>query len=219
MSLKDDPQHRLLDAAGQVFADKGFEGASVREICQRAEVNIAAVNYYFRDKERLYIEAVKSACRQQEESVPLPAWTPGTPARQKLRDFIHTLARRMLDRNHSATWQRQLIMRELAQPTEACTEWVRDHIRPSCEVLSGILAELLPDMPEGKRRLSAFSIVGQIVFHSLARPIVALLAGAEEYRTYDPALLAEHITEFSLNALGLGGGGRKPAGRRRHSKS
>ena len=61
MSSPDDPRRRLLETAGQIFAEKGFDGATVREICRRAGVNIAAVNYYFRDKEQLYIEAVKSA--------------------------------------------------------------------------------------------------------------------------------------------------------------
>src|SRR5438552_12326711 len=63
MVAKDVTQTRLLEVAGQVFAEKGFDGATVREICQRADANIAAVNYYFRDKEKLYIEAVKSACQ------------------------------------------------------------------------------------------------------------------------------------------------------------
>jgi AcrR family transcriptional regulator len=73
MSSKDDTQQRLLEAAGQVFAERGYEAATVREICQRADVNIAAVNYYFRDKERLYIEAVKSACRSESEKHRCPS--------------------------------------------------------------------------------------------------------------------------------------------------
>src|SRR6516165_11059323 len=119
MPAPDDTQDRLLEAAGQVFAEKGYEGATVREICRRAEVNIAAVNYYFRDKERLYIEAVKSACRRQAEQYPLPDWPPGTPAATKLRDFIHAFVRRMTN-GGQAEWQRQLFLREMAHPTAAC---------------------------------------------------------------------------------------------------
>ena len=59
----DDARTRMLNAAGPIFADKGFAAATVREICQQAEVNLAGVNYYFGDKERLYIETVKSAHR------------------------------------------------------------------------------------------------------------------------------------------------------------
>ena len=56
----DDTRERLLEAASRVFAEKGYEKATVREICTAAKVsNLAAVNYYFGDKERLYIESVK----------------------------------------------------------------------------------------------------------------------------------------------------------------
>jgi AcrR family transcriptional regulator len=202
MPAPDDTQDRLLEAAGQVFAEKGYEGATVREICKRAEVNIAAVNYYFRDKERLYIEAVKSACQRQAEQFPLPPWPTGTPAPTKLREFIHTFVRRMVDGGQSQ-WQRQLFLREMAQPTAACGELVRDVIRPNAEMLGQILHELLPHVPESQRWLIGFSIVGQCLLYRLAQPVVAMLVGDEAHRALDAALLADHITQFSLAALGL----------------
>jgi AcrR family transcriptional regulator len=201
MTAPDDPQERLLDAAGQVFAEKGYEGATVREICRRADANIAAVNYYFRDKERLYIEAVKSACQRQAQQFPLPDWPPGTQAAAKLRDFIHAFVRRMTN-GGQAEWQRQLFLREMAHPTAACAELVRDVIRPNAEVLGQILGELLPDAPESQRWLIGFSIVGQCLFYRLAQPVVAMLMGDEAHRALDADRLAEHITQFSLKALG-----------------
>src|SRR5579872_5106759 len=78
---------RLLEAAGEIFAEKGFKGATVREIIDRAGVNIAAVNYYFRDKERLYIETVKHAACGEPEDMRLE-WSPATSPVVKLRDFI-----------------------------------------------------------------------------------------------------------------------------------
>jgi AcrR family transcriptional regulator len=198
----DDPRQRLLAAAGEVFAEKGFEGATVREICQLAEVNIAAVNYYFRDKESLYIEAVKECCRSQNEKFPLPEWPMVLAAPEKLRIFIRTLVSRMLD-PQLPPWHRRLFLREMAQPSRACAELVQNQIRPSATMLGQILEELLPEAPERQRYLIAFSIVGQCLFHRIAQPIVSLLVGEEEYRSYDPQLLADHIAHFSLAALGL----------------
>ena len=49
-----DTEKRLLEAAGEVFAEFGYRAATVRQICEKAGANIAAVNYYFGDKEKLY---------------------------------------------------------------------------------------------------------------------------------------------------------------------
>jgi AcrR family transcriptional regulator len=202
MSPKDETQYRLLDAAGRIFADKGFEGTTVREICQQAKVNIAAVNYYFRDKERLYIEAVKHACRQDTERVPLPEWPAGIPAETRLRDFIRTIANRMIG-NDRPRWHTQLILREMTHPTAACSEWVQEQIRPTSKVLGAILKDLLPGASDRTISLTAFSIMGQILFHKVFKPIVTLLVGQEESSAYDAELLAAHIARFTLGALGL----------------
>src|SRR5687768_7963284 len=84
-------KQRLLDAAEKIFADKGFEGASVEEITRRAGANRAAVSFHFGGKERLYIETVKYAHRCCHEGVPFPDWLAGTPAAERLRGFIRTM--------------------------------------------------------------------------------------------------------------------------------
>ena len=68
----DDPRERILSAAGCEFAERGYDAATIRDICAAAAVNIAAVNYYFGDKRRLYIESVKHAHESRVRQVPLP---------------------------------------------------------------------------------------------------------------------------------------------------
>ena len=53
--VSQDTKARIIEAAGQVFANKGFEAATIREICRLAQVNLAAINYHFGDKQRLYV--------------------------------------------------------------------------------------------------------------------------------------------------------------------
>ena len=52
-------RRQLLEAAGEVFAEAGYRDATVREICRRAGANIAAINYHFGDKEKLYAEVLR----------------------------------------------------------------------------------------------------------------------------------------------------------------
>jgi AcrR family transcriptional regulator len=207
MADSDDPRHRLLEAAGEIFAERGFEGATVRRIIERAGVNIAGVNYYFRDKERLYIEAVKHAACGPPGAP--PDWPAGTPPAVKLRDFIRQMVRNLFDPNRPA-WHARLMMREMAQPTSACAELVRDYIRPRAVVLEGIVRELLPpETPRWRRLMTCFSVVGQILFYVSHKPVLELLAGPEAVRHFDEATVAEHITEFSLQALGVSAAARK----------
>ena len=89
----------------------------MREICQAAGVNLAAINYYFGDKERLYIETVKRAHEMRVQQVPLPRWSADTPPSIKLRGFIETLVTRMVGLEE-APWQARLMLREILQPTK-----------------------------------------------------------------------------------------------------
>ena len=199
----DDTRAKLLDAAGEVFAANGFQAATVREICGRAGTNLAAVNYHFGDKERLYVEAVKHAqCSGEEES--FPQWPADTPPPVKLREYIHRMLAGFLD-HRRPVWHARLMAREMADPTEACVALVDSYIRPSYELLNRILAELLPpETSAADRHLIAFSIVGQCVHFKIHRPIAVHLVGEEEYATYDVARLADHVARFSLAALGHG---------------
>ena len=54
-------RERLLLTASMIFAEKGYHEATIAEICQQAETNIAAVNYHFQDKENLYLQAWRHA--------------------------------------------------------------------------------------------------------------------------------------------------------------
>jgi AcrR family transcriptional regulator len=197
----DDTRQRLLESAEEIFADKGFKAASIREICTKAGANIAAVNYHFRDKEQLYIETVKYAHRSCIEGEPFPEWETNTLPMQKLRDFIRVVATRMLAPQSPSA--QQLMMREMAQPTAACAAIVEEHIRPMAQKLSGILSELMPAATSQQQFLVAFSIVGQCVFYRNHRAIAALLVGEEEFRRFDVDLVANHVTDFTLRALGL----------------
>ncbi len=198
----DDTATRILQAAGQIFADKGFQAATIREICALAEVNLASVNYHFRDKETLYTETLQHAEAQMIARFPLPAWESTAPAAERLHDFVFNMLSRMLN-TELAPWQHRLMMREVLQPTAAVRELAERYFRPHFALLNSIIAELVPaGTTEAQRHLAALSVIGQCVHHRIGREIIAMLLPAEEFASgYDPASLARHITAFSLDGL------------------
>jgi AcrR family transcriptional regulator len=200
-----DARDRILVAAGREFAERGYESATVRDICLAAGVNGAAVNYYFGDKRRLYIESVKHAHRERLRQVPEPEWVPGTPAATKLRDFVGNMLERMLGLGQPP-WQVSLMLREVLQPTEACRELVEDYFRPHFELLVSILDEVAErrlDDP-GLRRV-ALSVIGQCFLYRAAGDVVGMLVPPGELESlHTPPQIADHVTRFTLAALAAG---------------
>ncbi len=78
---------RLLDAALHLFAGKGFESASVRELAETAEVTRPTLYYHFGSKEGLYLELVERLCATVEDSI-LHSMVPQGTARGRLRSFV-----------------------------------------------------------------------------------------------------------------------------------
>lgn len=57
-------QKKILDVSRKLFAEKGFEGTSIRDIAKEAEVNVASVNYHFKSKENLYSHIIQEGCHE-----------------------------------------------------------------------------------------------------------------------------------------------------------
>ena len=198
----EDARTRLLHAAGEVFAELGYRGATVREISTRAGVNPASVNYYFRDKESLYFEAVDLARQLRAERFPFPERSADTPPEVRLRDFVTTMVHRMLEEERAA-WNTQLMLREILQPTEACQRLVKDYFEPQFQILTGIIRQLLPaGAPDHVCRKIGFSIVGQCVYYRVGRQAVQLMTPEGEWRKYFQVdQIADHIVRIALAAL------------------
>ena len=81
----EDTRRRILEAAFELFASDGFEGASTRTLAERAGVNLPAIQYYFGSKEGLYRAVVEQFRQQMESRVALssnasePNWSVGSP--------------------------------------------------------------------------------------------------------------------------------------------
>ncbi len=194
-------KERLLEAAGEVFAEKGFRDATVRDICARAGANLAAVNYHFRDKESLYGASFEHAQRYEQEHYPLESFESYGSGQERLGAFIRQFCLRLFDKGRP-NWHVKLMSREMIEPTGELDTIVERAIRPKFELLSAIIADLLgPTAPHEVVELCAASVIGQCLhYHHCTEVTKRLCSGWQDGQSFLDDVVG-HVTWFSVRAL------------------
>lgn len=195
-------RERILAAAGAVFAEVGFRDATVREICARAGANVAAVNYHFGDKGRLYAETFERArCFSEAEYDRQIAASLGQPAEKRLELYIHAFVRKLLDSGRP-TWHAKLMSREMIEPTGVLDEVVQNYVKPQFDMLCGIVSEILGEGASVDLvYMSAASVIGQCLHYHHSREVATRLCPHLYNTPGVEGVIASHVTAFSLHAL------------------
>jgi AcrR family transcriptional regulator len=189
---------RLLEAAREVFSQHGFQGATVREICRRAEANGAAVNYHFGSKDGLLAEALNFAPLKALQKANVKA---GDCPSMRLRLFISDFMLMLLDEKNPSS-QCQIMARELSDPTPALDKIVREAIAPLHEFLGKLVCEIAGGkISEAEVRRCVHSIFGQCLFYRHSQPVLQRLHPKLRYDHKEIEAIAEHIAEFSLAGI------------------
>ena len=196
---------RLLEAAGPVFAAEGFHKAKIRDICARANANVAAVNYHFGDKLGLYIEVLRYSVSAAVVAPVLLARAAGAAPEAKLRGFV----RRMLDSVFKATrpaWYMKLVLQEMSNPTPAIDELVREFIRPRYRLLCELIGDMIGQPPKARiTQLCAHSVVGQARHYLIANIVIEKVWPEFRFTPGELEELTNHITAFSLAGIQAAG--------------
>ncbi len=193
---------RLIEAAGEVFAEHGYQAATVREICTLAGANVAAVNYHFRDKMGLYVAVLEnSLCAAPPADIRTLLERSPSPE-DALRQMIHRMLHRMYGKRERGAWHVRIMAHELAQPTAALDRVVAEVIEPSFAAMREIIGRILGLPPDDDTtRLSALSVVSQVVHYSHAQPVIVRVWPEFELTQERLDQIAAHITTFSLCSL------------------
>jgi len=198
----DPTRAKLIAAAGEVFADMGFQAATVRDICQRAGANVAAINYYFRDKLGLYTEVLKASISANQGEIIQQAVAKAKTPEEALRLLIAGMLSRMYSEDRPA-WNVRIMAHEMAQPTPALTQVIDEVLRPRYNQLRGIIAQILNVSPDhATTRLHAHSVIGQVIHYVHARPVIGVLwPDLNLNEVKDRQLVANHIADLTLRNL------------------
>jgi TetR/AcrR family transcriptional regulator, regulator of cefoperazone and chloramphenicol sensitivity len=216
-------RQRLLAAAAEVFAQRGFWETTHVEICERAKANTAAVNYHFASKENLYIEAWKYSFERSLEAYPPEGGVaPEAPVQERLHGRVLAFMRRIADPNNHEI---EIMHKEMANPTGLLAETLQQAIEPMRRGIRAIVQELLGD-GAGEQQISfcAMSLMGQCFGPMLHLRRAKMVPGAGRPVgppfDFDVEELADHVTQFTLAGIrgirqGVQEGRANSKGRRR----
>ena len=207
----DDTRERLLRAAAAVFGEVGYRRATVRDICSRAEANVAAVNYHFGDKDGLYAEVVRSGIARGLEKYPVDMGVPpDATAEQRLLGFVRSFLYRTLGQGEHACSGRVMLW-EMVEPTPVLDALYRERIRFLYSKLESIVRDLLGEAATPQRvAMGCASVLGQCTFYRLGESLLSKLQPGPTTNLPPERIeaLAEHITRFSAAGLRSYGGSR-----------
>ncbi len=196
----DPTRTKLLEAAGQVFAEQGFHTATVREICSRAGANVAAINYYFGDKVELYEQVLREGVSALHDDSLREALNDKDP-RRALRRMIRLMTHRLCSVQRNG-WTMRIMAHEMAQPTPAFARVVDEVIAPTSTIVRGVIGRLLGLPAEHeKTRLCANSVMGQMLHYVYAGPVIERLWPEFKMSEETVDSIAQHIADFSLAYL------------------
>ncbi len=198
-------RRHLLDAACKIFASKGFREATIAEICEKANANQAAANYYFGSKEAFYVESWRYAFEKSLKAYPLDGGvSPDAPVEERFRGRILAIMRRITD---PGSHDFDIVHKEMANPTGLLAGIQEESMAQNFRDFTPIVREFLGEgATEQDIRLCQMSIRAQCFGPLLRERRRKMSLQGPKLPGLEPILdeveiLADHVTRFSLAGI------------------
>jgi AcrR family transcriptional regulator len=198
-------RERLLDSAEELFAEKGYNGCSIREITAASNSNIAAVNYHFGGKENLYVEVFKRLMTKMRNVrlASIDKVMSQTNPKPTLNDLLHAFSTAfiepLIDQSGRSLFMK-LMIREMSDPHLPKKMFVEELVAPTLNALGKGLMQLCPGLDQQKAVLSIISIVGQLVHIIRLNEMFDLDEFVGDSAPRLPEMV-DHIVEFSAAGI------------------
>jgi AcrR family transcriptional regulator len=209
-AAKDDPatRARVLRAATELFAERGFHGTTVRDIAARAGANVASGHYHFGSKRDLYVEVLRAAFAEIRALLARGGVQPD-PAR--LERMSAAGVERLLEKRLTVmltnllgpppSLHGALMQREMLDPSEALPLVVTEFIAPMMEETAAIVRRLAPGIDDERVRWCVASVMGQAIFYRFTMPASLRVLGLRAFSPAYERRLAAHIANFSAGGI------------------
>jgi AcrR family transcriptional regulator len=191
-------RERVLEVACELFAEAGFHGTHLREICKRAETNVAGVCYHFQSKEGLYQAVMMEAGRQLSDLDRNFITSTQLPAEHRLLALTESLLQRL---GAKRAWIAKLLARELADHADSAHNYAASRLERDFVLLQAAMKDLTGAQDRGEAvRLHALTLISECLFYSLIaenprHPLTQLTV------TPPTRALARFLTKHLLRAI------------------
>jgi AcrR family transcriptional regulator len=190
---------RLLATGTRLFAERGFQNVTVRDICTEAAANVAAINYHFEGKAGLYMEVLgKAVAIMRGTTEAMIQAGNGEPAAAQLESLVRTFLERVVAGREG--WIHQLMMQEMREPTAGLDLVIDEVIGPRFAYLRSVVARLLGFADDDPRVSACAASVQSQMMVVMKSPIAAKL-GVPPLTPADVPGAARHIATFSLAGI------------------
>jgi AcrR family transcriptional regulator len=197
-------QKRLLDAAEELFAQKGLDGTSIRDLTAKANCNLASINYYFGDKQELYEELFRQRLREMRNTRLAGIKAVMTDkSRPMLEDLLRAYAVAFLepfaDPGRSERFT-QLLAREIVEQRLPKSMFLEEMGVPLMAALEDALAVICPQLDKHSAQMSTHSIVGQMI-HIVHLKVMLGDQAAQTIAAINLDEAIDHIVKFSAAGI------------------
>lgn len=154
---------QILNTSKELFAKHGFRDTTIRMIAEKANVNSASINYYFRSKAALYEATFYEAFEQIGKPM---TGVVGTVVDQKtweaaIDTWVVFMLNLFLKDDPQISTIRMLVARERSMPTEFCLELFNDFFNPVVKTLRDLVKMAMPDAAEEVLQCTFVSCLSQ----------------------------------------------------------
>jgi len=214
-----DTREALLAAARRVFANRGFEGTSIREIAEAAKVNKAMIYYHFKDKVDLYRAVLSSSFTELQKIWEDDIFESSASAREKLQTYIEGFIR--FEQGNEEL--RRIFSTDFTGFGEN-VKWTADnYFAENYSRLAAIIEDgaRSGEIKKVKTQLAIITLIGMIAHSFMFQPIAEYVSGSK--LELSPARFGAFVTELFFDGLaprsGRNGKGRRGIDRRAKQSS
>jgi hypothetical protein len=192
---------KILKIAAREFAQNGYRKTTIRDVCIKAGVNVAAVNYHFSGKAELYRQTVDWLIEASGPGKNV-IFDDGESPEQNIRSWVaYCISKHAAGMGWHGEMILHIVFHEMQSPSENYNYLYQSRMLPDLIKLSGYLnaghgGKLTPT----EEKLKVFSLIGRVGFYILHRNLIARYSGKmfvdDERKNIIDNIVQETVRDF-----------------------